>query len=353
MIFDDIIVSAVNKSLEMNIPFALYIFPGDNTPVFFANPSYPQSDSLGARRFIIAPWLAPYRSARVIADKCDAAALMAMHIDNPLRAADVPDVATTDKAAYLEGVGSVVRRLGRDGGKTVISSVIRLDYEAVDVVSAASGYFSIHPEAFCYLYFTPDTGLWLGASPEIIYSFDKRRGKFKTMAFAGTRPVEMRDRPWDVKNIDEQRIVADYIADRLSACSVKFVEKPVITVDYGNIQHLCTFFEGEADASMTETIVDSLNPTPALAGYPTATAIDEIARVESYGRDCYGGVVGVDDSGATRVYVNLRCARLSAWSAILYVGGGITAASVPEDEWTETRLKSKLLKSVIEKSAKR
>lgn len=353
MIFDDITVSAVNKSLEMNVPFALYLFPGDKVPTFFANPSYPQTNSRSDRRFVVAPWLAPLRSARVVADECDAESLMALTVSAPLRPAAAQAVETTDKAAYLEGVRSVVRRLGREGGKTVISSVICLDYKKIDALAAASEYFAIHPEAFCYLYFTPDTGLWLGASPEIIYSVDKQLCRFKTMAFAGTRPVEKRDEPWDIKNIDEQRIVADYIADRLAACNVKFDEKPVITVDYGNIQHLCTFFEGEADASLTEKIVDSLNPTPALAGYPTATAIAEIARVEAHSRDCYGGIVGVDDSSATRIYVNLRCARLSQTSTCLFAGGGITAASIPVDEWTETRLKSKLLKSIIEKSAKR
>ncbi len=353
MIFTHLTASAVKRSLEMNIPFALYAFPGDEAPTFFANPSYPRSETGCGRQFVVALWLEPSRSARVIADECDAATLMAMHLDNPGSSDVVPIAGSTDKNTYLDGVGSVVNRLRHEGGKTVISSVIRLDYDAIDIVSAADDYFSIHPEAFCYLYFTPDTGLWLGASPEIIYAFDKRAGKFKTMAFAGTRSVEMNDKPWDSKNIREQRIVADYIVDRLSACNVKFDEKPVITVDYGNIQHLCTFFEGEASPSLTRKIVDSLNPTPALAGYPTAVAIDEIARVESHKRECYGGIVGVDDGSATRIYVNLRCVRLSRRSAWLYAGGGITAASEPEDEWTETRLKSKLLKSIIEKSAKR
>lgn len=350
MVFDDFVASAVKKSLTLNIPFALYSFPGDKDVTFFANPSYPE---VGDRRcLIVAPWLQPYARSYRIADECDAFSILNLPSDSILPAADDYDTFTTDRDDYLVGVGGVIERLGREGGKTVISSVISLDYTEIDAVAAAAEYFSIHPESFCFLYYTPETGLWLGASPEIIYSHDKVNGIFSTMAFAGTRAIENSGTPWDRKNIDEQRIVADYIAARLDGLNVKYVEKPTITVDYGNIQHLCTFFEGEAQTSMTEMIVDSLNPTPALAGYPKATAIAEIAAVESHKRECYGGIVGIDDENSTKIYVNLRCARLSRGSARLYVGGGITAASVPEDEWNETRLKSKLLKSIIEKSAR-
>ncbi|MES2627919.1 MAG: chorismate-binding protein [Bacteroidota bacterium] len=45
--------------------------------------------------------------------------------------------------------------------------------------------------------------------------------------------------------------------------------------------------------------------------------------------------------------MNLRCMELTSTGADLFVGGGITAKSDPEKEWTETELKSQTMLSVI------
>ena len=52
----------------------------------------------------------------------------------------------------------------------------------------------------------------------------------------------------------------------------------------------------------------------------------------------------------TILFVNLRCMQLISEpenSAILYIGGGITKASIPELEWEETIAKSKVMKNVL------
>ena len=47
--------------------------------------------------------------------------------------------------------------------------------------------------------------------------------------------------------------------------------------------------------------------------------------------------------------VNLRCARFSAKEVQIFVGGGITSQSNPNDEFKETEIKSQTLLSVIKK----
>ena len=47
--------------------------------------------------------------------------------------------------------------------------------------------------------------------------------------------------------------------------------------------------------------------------------------------------------------VNLRCARFSAKEVQIFVGGGITSQSNPNDEFMETEIKSQTLLSVIKK----
>ena len=47
------------------------------------------------------------------------------------------------------------------------------------------------------------------------------------------------------------------------------------------------------------------------------------------------------------LFVNLRCMQIKGSTALLYVGGGITKDSIPEDEWEETVAKSKTMLKVL------
>ncbi|MBW6536489.1 MAG: chorismate-binding protein, partial [Mariniphaga sp.] len=53
-------------------------------------------------------------------------------------------------------------------------------------------------------------------------------------------------------------------------------------------------------------------------------------------------------NGDVGLFVNLRCMEILPQHYILYSGGGITARSVPEDEWEETNKKATTLLSAIE-----
>ena len=50
-------------------------------------------------------------------------------------------------------------------------------------------------------------------------------------------------------------------------------------------------------------------------------------------------------------YVNLRSAQVFENEIWMYVGGGITAESQPENEWLETELKSGTIGNALEKSS--
>lgn len=82
-----------------------------------------------------------------------------------------------------------------------------------------------YPRMFVTLFSTPQTGSWLMATPEVLLQGSER---FSTMALAGTMKLEGEqlkfDNPdrsgvqairWSQKNIQEQRLVATYIADTL------------------------------------------------------------------------------------------------------------------------------------------
>ena len=83
-----------------------------------------------------------------------------------------------------------------------------------------------------------------------------------------------------------------------------------------------------------------LHPTPAVCGWPTATAREVIAELEDFDRGMYSGLVGwVDAEGNAEWALSLRGGVVSGSRAQLFAGAGIVAESVPEDEHRETATK--------------
>lgn len=69
---------------------------------------------------------------------------------------------------------------------------------------------------------------------------------------------------------------------------------------------------------------------------------------EGYDREFYAGYLGpVNINNNICLFVNLRCMQLTGSEAILYAGAGVTADSVPENEWDETEIKLNTLLKVI------
>ena len=90
----------------------------------------------------------------------------------------------------------------------------------------------------------------------------------------------------------------------------------------------------------------------AVAGTPTDAALDVIRRLEPFDRGRYAGPVGwIDANGDGEWVIALRCAQIGAepqrYAAaysdtipvVAHAGAGIVAASDPETELLETRVK--------------
>jgi isochorismate synthase len=257
------------------------------------------------------------------------------------------EAATTDRADYLNHVNQLIDRLKCRGGKTVYSRLTCGNSEGVDWAKVADDYFDKYPSAFAYLYYTPATGAWLGASPELLLRQSADRLSMATMSLAGTRPAGTLGE-WDRKNLDEQAMVTDFIADTLRECGMKVSLSGPNTLKYGSIEHLCTRIEGKSLEEVDfMTLANRLSPTPALAGLPRAEALADIAELEPHERRCYGGFVAVQGKCGLEAYVNLRCVNFDHKNWCIYSGGGITVASDAEDEWAESEAKAAVLRNLI------
>lgn len=209
-----------------------------------------------------------------------------------------------------------------------------------------------HPNAFVYL-FKSDHHFWLGASPEPLLRLQD--GIASTVSLAGTRThslVNMKLGNWTMKEVLEQEYVTRYIHDILREFNIKDyrVTSPYVK-KAGDLVHLRTDFSfryAQVKNRIWE-LLDSLHPTPAVAGQPKDEAISFIKQLEPHDREYYAGFLGPmisDDS--VDLFVNLRCMKITPDYLSLFIGGGITLESMPEDEWEETQWKAKSLLNIID-----
>lgn len=212
-----------------------------------------------------------------------------------------------------------------------------------------------YPHAFVSLVGIPNTGTWLGASPEILLTLDAQA--LTTMALAGTqrRPEEcpLEEIRWGRKERVEQEMVSDYVRDFFRRAGVAAVEEQgPQTVAAGNVVHLQTLFRVQLPEperlALANRVLDKLHPTSAVCGMPKHKALAFILANEQYARSFYSGFLGpVHVEGQSSLYVNLRCMQLHQESASLYVGAGITADSEPAAEWRETEMKAETVLAVL------
>lgn len=193
----------------------------------------------------------------------------------------------------------------------------------------------------------------VGSSPELLVS---RTGtEVMCQPFAGTA-ARQSDPDMDraagealltsAKNLAEHRYVVEAIADALAPlCSEVSVPDAPILTSTPAVWHLATPITATLRDSAT-TALDlalALHPTPAVAGSPTELALRTIDLIESgRSRDFYAGMVGwCDASGDGEWMVAIRCIDIAAdgLSGVTTAGGGIVAASDPEEELGETTAK--------------
>jgi len=196
-----------------------------------------------------------------------------------------------------------------------------------------------YPAAMVFMYFVEDH-LWIGATPETLLTIEGKN--FETMALAGSRRTGGKY-DWSRKEIEEQAYVERHIEKQLKKHNIEFKTKGPDTIKAGPIEHLCTKFKGQFEESKFLDVLNDLHPTPAVCGIPVEAAKEMIERMESHKRLDYTGFIGPVSKIKKQLFVNLRSAMIVNHSLYLFLGGGITKDSIPEEEWKETELKAETL----------
>ncbi|MCH8555314.1 MAG: chorismate-binding protein [Schleiferiaceae bacterium] len=206
-----------------------------------------------------------------------------------------------------------------------------------------------YPTATVYWFLDRENNeTWLGATPELLLRSTNK--KIETVSLAGTRQAGTQGK-WGDKEQREQRVVTDFITNKLESIGCKDVQSTVPTTNTaGPIEHLKSTITASPPKDLSLlTIAQQLHPTPAVSGLPQANAIGFIQQEENFDRDAYAGFFGMENTLNNEgvFYVNLRCLRAKEKELTLFAGGGINSASDPESEWQETVAKLSTLKTVL------
>lgn len=253
---------------------------------------------------------------------------------------------STSPEEHAEEIKAIIRmeKMG-DLRKCVAARCLVLD-GGIDIDSLFADLCHIYKEAFVFCFSTPETGTWIGASPELLLK--ETDGELHTMALAGTRPTGSAGH-WDAKNIGEHEVVVDFIERAFGLAGLAARKHPRFTQQAGPVEHLCTPIDAQAPYTTSILpLLDALSPTPALCGDPRVAAAALIADKENFPRAYYAGYCGPwHSSEEFSLYVTLRCARVAPCRYALFAGGGIMPDSDPASEWKETEQKLSTLLEII------
>lgn len=205
-----------------------------------------------------------------------------------------------------------------------------------------------YKHAFVYMMYTKDSGLWFGATPEILCTF--RGDKMTTMALAGT----MKKDPsgiyeWSDKNRSEQAIVGKYLYDSLLPICDNVRMSEAYTQEAGPVVHLRSDITCNLRPGLMDKLIRVMHPTPAVCGMPKQQALDFIKSKENMDRLYYAGFIGPLDSLKRKasLFVNLRSMYVYNNNAYLFSGSGLMKESDHAEERKEIETKLNTLTSLL------
>lgn len=276
----------------------------------------------------------------------------------------------SSKEVHLELLEKAIQTINaKTIDKVVLSRVEKFSLSEVDPIEIFKRLYDTYKNAMVYCWFHPKVGLWLGATPELLFKVVGRQ--LTTISLAGTQADRGEEKvKWSSKEIEEQQIVTDFISHQIRNHTSDISISPVETVKAGSLLHLKTrIISTIRKESNLKEVIDVLHPTPAVCGFPKKSAKDFILKHENYNRTYYTGFLGelnlkhsttrnsnrrnVENNAYRSIksisnfYVNLRCTQIKDGKAYIYVGGGITKDSIPSKEWEETVNKTKTIVNVL------
>lgn len=268
-------------------------------------------------------------------------------------ASDHSYTATPESQAAHSAMIGKAQDLMRSGSlrKVVLSRSIPRPFASAALPELFTSALAAYPKAFVCLLNCPEQGTWLGASPERLLHW--QNGQVTVDSIAGTLPADSAPRDakhWGEKERDEQELVSVALENALAIHAAGTVARTATQVIVaGPVAHLHTLFNAPVVPDELWGLIRALHPTPAVCGTPRARAMEFILEHEAQDRKLYAGYWGPwSADGPVELYVNIRCLEVQDQMVRIRVGGGITAGSIPENEWQELEHKASTWTELME-----
>ncbi|MFL9843641.1 isochorismate synthase [Flavobacterium rhizosphaerae] len=347
------ILSKLSEQLKSQKPFAVYAKPGSTTliGVFQDDDSENTVKDFSEAGFVFAPFQngkivhIPYKNSQVHVNDLEVKTVGISHLG-------LPPVNENAKADFEALVIKSVAEIKKDNFQKLVTSRTEFVEARKSITEIFSTLLQLYPNAFRYCFYSPSTGLWMGATPEQLLQTEG--DTLKTVALAGTQVYDAeKEAVWGEKEKQEQQFVTDYIVSILKNVTRNSNISAPYTFRAGNIVHLKTDISASFGNTTLQNIIMALHPTPAVCGLPKYEARDFIVHNEGYNREYYSGFLGELNHDfktghpTTDLFVNLRSMKLWEGRAQLFIGCGITKDSDPEKEFFETVNKSMTMRRVL------
>ena len=200
------------------------------------------------------------------------------------------------------------------------------------------------PQCFHFLFQPDSSAAFLGASPERLYRRDGN--SLKTEAIAGSRPkgdTTEKDEALCLELISSEKdlrehnyVVKDIRNSLTDLCSLLVEDERPSVLKLARCQHLITTFKAKLRNGVKDAdLLERLHPTPAVGGFPTERALQDISRLEPFDRGWYAAPVGWITKDAAQFAVGIRSGLCEGSRLHLFSGAGIVDGSTPDEEWEE------------------
>jgi len=343
----------IKEQLAAQMPFAVYAKPNSTTITGVFQKDHVQYEpDYSGKGFIFAPFngnavFIPVNNADVITTEIEEYGFKKLQ----------PKSFNIDKQAKADFEALVAKSVdaikAAEFEKLVVSRSEIVEVPDLDVSELYKKLLDTYSAAFRYCFYSPQSGLWMGATPEQLLKVENNT--LHTVALAGTQVYkEDEEAVWEAKEQQEQEFVTRYILQELQDIATQVTTTAPYTFKAGTILHIKTDISAELNSNQNlPNVINTLHPTPAICGLPKTDAKDFLLAHEGYNREFYAGYLGEVNTDIeigqpkTDLFVNLRCMKIGHGSATLYIGCGITKDSNPEKEFFETVNKSMTMRRVI------
>lgn len=316
---------------------ALFKIPNDNI-IYYVEGEWQNLDSLDSDFFVCSRFNDDITGIKGMVVKATNEQIFQF---NQLKSSKVSSPIPKDQ--YLNDVNVLIDKMKQGDLEKVVYSRNKFVESEKQPATVFNSLIQAYPDRFTYLIEDHTREIWLGSSPEIL--LEGEESVYQTMALAGTQKnvdSNLDNYRWGEKEIEEHLFVVDYIEEIIKPFS--YIKGKMKTVNAGPIVHLQTNFNNiSIPPDNLFDVLNQLNPTPAVCGFPYQDSLKAISSFEKYQRQYYTGLIGVVHNGKSTFHVNLRCMKRVNSGYELYVGGGLTKDSVSADEWEETELKSQTI----------